>query len=448
MSGLDKRDIDILEHYAKTDNRELYWNYLAHKQGNDGYGLLALGVVRNDNAPGATANEFADSQARRDGVTMTEREWNDFGVDLMQYDFKQRQYYQKGGRPDLALNLPVKDVEAVHDATFRKHAINPDGWTPRQLLDAARRHGGDAAAEKVWSSMLDNSQMGIKRLGDTLKGIKDHNDTQLDAHDYLWGMTTARLGTALPISNTDPDRIGIRDGAFVYDRHSRKWSAEVETEAGIITHPVRDPQRIRELDDTRELRLQRQQLRQQFYPDDPYRHQPVLRSPQTLAETDPMRPTNVESLAAHETDPSRPDHPRHALHQQCVAGTHALDRQLGRSPDAASACMAASATDLAARSGLTQVDHVLLSERGRTAQAGELMFVVQGDPKDPAHLRAQMPTEDAVRTPVAVSFERLAEFDREQALAQAQQQAARQHGAQLQETQQEAQHQGAMSLRI
>lgn len=78
------------------------------------------------------------------------------------------------------------------------------------------------------------------------------------------------------------------------------------------------------------------------------------------------------------------------------------------------------------------------------------MFVVQGDPKDPAHLRAQMPTEDAVRTPVAVPFERLAEFDREQALAQAQaqQQAARQQGAQQQETQQEAHRQGAASLRI
>ena len=91
-------------------------------------------------------------------------------------------------------------------------------------------------------------------------------------------------------------------------------------------------------------------------------------------------------------------------------------------------------------------DGYLLSERGRTAQAGELMFVVQGDPKDPAHLRAQMPTADAVRTPVAVSLERLAEFDREQALAQ--QQAARQHAAPLQDTQQEAQRQGAASLRI
>jgi hypothetical protein len=448
MNGLDKRDIDVLSYYAEQGNRELYWNYLANKQGNDGYGLLALGVVRNDNAPGATANLFADSQARSDGVTMSERQWNTFGADLMKRDFESRRSYFDNGQSAQALNLPVKDVEAVHDATFQKYGINPDGWTPRKLLDAARRHGGEAAAEKVWSSMLDNSEMGLKRLGDTIGGVKDYDDAQLDAPGYLLGMTAARLGAARPLSNTDPDRIGIRDGAFVYDRQSRKWSAEVETEAGIIMHPVRDPQQLRELDDTRELRLQRQQLRQQFHPDDPYRHQPVLRSPQTLAETDPMRPTNVESLAARETDPSRPDHPRHALHQQCVAGTQALDRQLGRSPDAASDCMAAGATDLAARSGLTRVDHVLLSERGRTAQAGELMFVVQGDPKDPAHLRAQMPTADAVRTPMAVSFERLAEFDREQALAQAQQQAARQHAAPLQDTQQEAQRQGAASLRI
>ncbi|WP_369941817.1 XVIPCD domain-containing protein [Xanthomonas medicagonis] len=449
MAGLDEKDIEILKSYAQDGNRELYWNYLAHKQGNDGYGLLALGVVRNDNAPGATANVFADRQAREDGVRMSERQWHGFGIDLMRSDFEQREIYQKKAhRPDLALNLPVKDVEAVHDATFQKYGIDPDGWTPRKLLDAARRHGGEAAAEKVWSSMLDNSEMGLKRLGDTIKGIKDHDDAQLDGRAYLWGMGVARIGADLALSSADPDRIGIRDLSFIYDRQNRRWSAETNSDGLIGRHPVRDPQQIRELDDTRELRLQRQQLRQQFHPDDPYRHQPVLRSPQTLAETDPMRPTNAEPLAARETDPSQPDHPRHALHQQCVAGTHALDRRLGRSPDAASACMAASATDLAARSGLTQVDHVLLSERGRTAQAGELMFVVQGDPKDPAHLRAQMPTEDAVRTPVAVSFERLATFDREQALAQTQQQATRQQAAQLQESQQETQRQGAAALRI
>ena len=59
MSGLNRQDIEILRSYAEDGNRELYWNYLAQKPGNDGYGLLALGVVRNDNVPGAVANSYA-----------------------------------------------------------------------------------------------------------------------------------------------------------------------------------------------------------------------------------------------------------------------------------------------------------------------------------------------------------------------------------------------------
>ena len=44
MSGLNQKDVDILRGYADQGNRELYWNYLAQKPGNDGYSLLALGV--------------------------------------------------------------------------------------------------------------------------------------------------------------------------------------------------------------------------------------------------------------------------------------------------------------------------------------------------------------------------------------------------------------------
>lgn len=47
MSGLNQKNIEILQQYASKGNRELYWNYLAQKEGSDGYGLLALGVVRN-----------------------------------------------------------------------------------------------------------------------------------------------------------------------------------------------------------------------------------------------------------------------------------------------------------------------------------------------------------------------------------------------------------------
>ena len=149
MSGLNRQDLDILEYYAATKNRELYFNYLAQKEGNDGYGLLALGVVRNDNAPGSTANHFAQNQAARDGKRYGEREWQNFGVELIELDLALRQAQFKAGRPDLALNLPVLDVQAAHDAAFRRRDIDPDAWTPRQLLEAGRRHGGEPEGEKV-----------------------------------------------------------------------------------------------------------------------------------------------------------------------------------------------------------------------------------------------------------------------------------------------------------
>src|SRR5690606_937122 len=99
--------MDILGFYAQRGNRELYWNYLAQHEGSDGYGLLALGVVRNDSMPGAVANNFAQSRARsHDGRVLTEREWEQFGQDLIAYDLEQRKYWMSKDRPDLALNLP------------------------------------------------------------------------------------------------------------------------------------------------------------------------------------------------------------------------------------------------------------------------------------------------------------------------------------------------------
>lgn len=414
MAGLTRKDIAVLAFYADKHNRELYWNYLAHTPGNDGYGLLALGVVRNDNAPGATANAFADRQARSDGVRMSERAWNGFGVELMQRDLAMRQAHLEKHRPDLALNLPVRDVENVHDITFRDRQIDPNAWTPRELLDAARRHGGDAGAEKVWSMMLDNSRLGLDRAGLTLRDVARYDDGQLDAASYTGRMTAARGLAHYALSSTDPDRIGAENYAHIYDKKAHGWYTHVSVGDQDSLQPVRDPGQIRQLEDTRELRLERQQLRQQFHPDDPYRQQPIMASPQTLADTDPALPARATPAGlaqAEARDPSQPGHPRHELHRQCLSGVQALDRQLGRDPDGRSACMAASLTELAARNGLERVDHVLLSVRGGAVQAGQNVFVVQGSPADPAHLRAHMGTEQAIATPVEASFQRLAELD-------------------------------------
>ncbi|MEQ7853825.1 hypothetical protein ABQW53_21600, partial [Xanthomonas hortorum pv. hederae] len=109
----------------------------------------SLGVVRNDNAPGATANIFADNRARDGGIRMSEREWNQFGVDLMRHDLDERRGQLDAGRPDLALNLPVRDVQDVHDRSFQAHQIDPNAWTPREFLQAARRHGGEGETART-----------------------------------------------------------------------------------------------------------------------------------------------------------------------------------------------------------------------------------------------------------------------------------------------------------
>jgi len=139
--GLNQQDLNILGHYADQGNRLLYWNYLAQHQGNDHYGLLALGVVRNDNMPGAVSNTYAQMQVSgTNNRTLSERQWEAFGQDLVKRDFAFRKEHMDKGETGLALNLPVKDVQKAHDAAFHQANITPDAWTPRHLPEAARAH--------------------------------------------------------------------------------------------------------------------------------------------------------------------------------------------------------------------------------------------------------------------------------------------------------------------
>src|ERR1700744_1446495 len=138
--GLSQQNLRVLTYYAKERNRELYWNYLAELPGNDGYGLLALGVVRHDNVPGATANLYAQNYAREhSGKVLSEREWDNFGVDLIRNDLAYRKAQLEAGRPDLALNLPALKVREAHDKSFNAIDVDADAWTPRKLIEAARR---------------------------------------------------------------------------------------------------------------------------------------------------------------------------------------------------------------------------------------------------------------------------------------------------------------------
>lgn len=123
-----------------------------------------------------------------------------------------------------------------------------------------------------------------------------------------------------------------------------------------------------------------------------------------ISEQEPTAPAAIGRLEASvgHQDP---------LVSQAQAAVRRLDESMGRQYDEHSACMAASAACLAKSSGLSSIDHVVLSENNGVVRKGENMFVVQGALNDPAHDRAHMKTQDAVSTPVEQSLSKLQELN-------------------------------------
>jgi hypothetical protein len=436
MAGLNEQDIKVLKSYADAGNRELYFNFLAQKDGSDGYGQLALGVVRNDNAPGATANSFADRQARADGVVMNEGQWQAFGVELMQRDLELRRAQLAEGRADLALNLPVKQIQQSHDPAFERRGIHPSAWTPYVLLEAARAKGGEREAEAVWKVLLDNQRDGLVRAGKTTAMVMDtYRDHIKDPEGYLANMAQARLPHGLqPTPNVDPDRIELRGQTYQYNAEGGQWRREIEVKVSVplgplpipvgsfspASVPVTDKATLEYLDDARRVRQQRQDLRDDFHPEDPNRNRPIMKSPQVLAEVGAQEHASPAQLA-QAADPRSPDHARNGLYQQCAAGVRGLDAEVGKGWDRHSECMTASLTTLAATNRLDRVDQVVLTAPSQGKAGGDHVFVVQGALDDPAHRRAHMPTAQAITTPPEQSFQQLAALDQERARAPAMQ---------------------------
>lgn len=428
MSGLDQDDLRILRHYAENGNRELYWNYLAQHRGNDGYGLLALGVVRNDNVPGQVANIYAQNYTKEhDGVRLDERGWQRFGVDLIREDLAARERMLASGRPDLALNLPVREVQRAHDVAFERYGIDPNAWTPRLLLDAARRHGGEAEAERVWSGMMDNGYLGIGRgLGTLRDAAHRYNDERFDAGAYLADVGQARMEASVSRANTDPNVIGVTNFYYMYSERDRGWS--VVSGGGIampVIREVTDPAKIAELNDARAVRLERQGMRDDFAPGDPNRNRPIMRSPWTLAEN--------EQAPSAPGDPRSTDHPRHAMYRQIEGGVERLSTQAGGVPGETNARMTMSGYALAVAGGMTSVDHLMLNRQGTEHAAGSRVILVQGqDPSDPANRIAHMSTSEAASRPVEQSLQQAQAIEQQQiAVAQTQTQVQTQDAAQL-----------------
>ena len=429
MSGLNRQDIEILKHYAERGNRELYWNYLSHKTGNDGYPLLALGVVRNDSAPGQIANIYATNYAWDHGRDrMGERGWQNFGVDLMRNDLAARERMLERGHPELALNLPVREVQRSHDDAFRQAGIDPNAWTPRLLLDGARRHRGEAGAEQVWDRMLDDRGMGLLRLGRSTTDMISY-----DAEGSLGRIAAARVLATQALPNIDPDTIGAKNHHYTYNPRHREWAViSGGGEMMVLPRRVTDSGKLAELNEARAVRLERQNMRDDFHPADPYRNLPIQRSPRTIAQNDlapdvgSLEPSgSAPALAA--ADPRLPHALGNAVYRQLEAGVDALGIQAG---GVSAGCNARSTMSLyaaCAGQGITSADHVMLNCQGTEHAAGSLLLVVQGqDPFDPANRRAYLDASDAANRPVEQSLRQAQDIQMQQALqppAQDQQQA-------------------------
>ncbi|MEA9733331.1 XVIPCD domain-containing protein [Xanthomonas campestris pv. campestris] len=136
------------------------------------------------------------------------------------------------------------------------------------------------------------------------------------------------------------------------------------------------------------------------------------------------------SELGHTLTPAEAGHPDHAMHQQIRSKVEQLDAANGRTFDATSERMTASLLTLAKDNGLTRVDHVLLSERTKDLPTAQTLFVVQGDPKDPAMLRAHMPTADAAARPVQESYTQLESVNQRLAQERTQEMAVEQQRSQ------------------
>ncbi|RRU04264.1 hypothetical protein EGJ34_18835 [Stenotrophomonas sp. 278] len=115
------------------------------------------------------------------------------------------------------------------------------------------------------------------------------------------------------------------------------------------------------------------------------------------------------------------------MYQQIQRGVAGLDAQHGRSYDATSERMTTSLLALAKEQGLHSVDHVMLSGPTTDKPAGSNVFLVQGDPSNPGHSRAAMPTAVAAQTPIEESVCRIEAAEQTRVAKQDQQSQLEQH---------------------
>jgi hypothetical protein len=122
----------------------------------------------------------------------------------------------------------------------------------------------------------------------------------------------------------------------------------------------------------------------------------------TEASNDMPKRTLLQKLIS---DTQLPDKERGILDtiRAQVAG---IDKRFNRTYDETSERISLGLLTLATEKGLDRVDHVLLGNPPPDGSERR-MFVVQGEPQNPAHVRASLTASELATTPVERSFEKL-----------------------------------------
>jgi len=166
--------------------------------------------------------------------------------------------------------------------------------------------------------------------------------------------------------------------------------------------------RLRPIDNARDLDLLRDPI-----PNHPL-NETIRRDPPVLDGFNFIR------RALSDTDPRDPSHPDHDRFQRIEQLVYAEDTRRGRTPDERSDNLVASLTVLSKRSGVEPLNLAFsVEDKSRALVAGQNVFLYDGDPvREPWYQRAAMPTEQAIRTPVAESFRELEVVNRQMAQQQ------------------------------
>ena len=112
---------------------------------------------------------------------------------------------------------------------------------------------------------------------------------------------------------------------------------------------------------------------------------------------EPGEPARREAELQPAPEPARidqPGHPAHSLFKDAQRGVHALDAQVGRTPDIGSDQLAAALASKMHAAGATRIDALVMCQNAANT------FAVQGWRDDPAHVRAVVPTMVAMATPI------------------------------------------------